>query len=640
MDLFNLSEVLLGRVFIIPDYQREYSWGESQLEAFYKDLSSCPSTTEHLMGSLLTVEYKEVPDTHKSHLPDLENRQIFGLDNTPTTLHEVIDGQQRLTTIMICLAAIGQSLKGHKNQDLTLDSQRDIQRFIRPNFFSDAARKKYAPYSRLIPTMDSKKQFDTILIGDESRLSLVSFKDRKSNKLMLEAHKYFLQVLKNPESALAFYRKIMGNAKFWMHTLSSSAEANIIFECQNNRGIPLTELDKVKNNLIYQVIKSEDTESNKEAVLAKINQTWSSIFKALALRNIESRSDEEKILKDAMIILFGVDKPTLSNLNNELERLRKANKSRSIVDSIGDFVDQLKDIALAYARIISPELSDGNYVHFLNELNFVVEHLNNFRPVLVALLVKKDCLKIEPNQPNPVDSAFQLARDAGFWAYCVVRRQTNFHVKDLGRVANEFYRTTDYKKVTNGLKNFISDATDHHQFNAGLQNFSQAAKPIIYAFEIKNIKNSSEKKEYLAKMELYFGCRELEAVYSLEQLVELAQRATPAKIKPASTGKPASKSRTLNKKIKDVRGVAEGLTSQPTNFYPKEYKNSICVKKCKEYFGLCNSNKEVMVMEVYNKYYAELVEAAKEYFRYPAYFEKDIDLVYHNIDLADPGDLG
>lgn len=111
MDLFNLSEVLLGRVFIIPDYQREYSWGESQLEAFYKDLSSCPSATEHLMGSLLTVEYEEVLDTHKSHLPDLENRQIFGLDNTPTTLHEVIDGQQRLTTIMICLAAIGQSLK-------------------------------------------------------------------------------------------------------------------------------------------------------------------------------------------------------------------------------------------------------------------------------------------------------------------------------------------------------------------------------------------------------------------------------------------------------------------------------------------------------------------------------------------------
>lgn len=108
MDLFKLSEVLLGRVFIIPDYQREYSWEKSQLEAFYNDLSSCSST--HLMGSLLTVEYKEAPDTHKSHLPNLENKQIFGLDNTPTTLHEVIDGQQRLTTIMICLAAIGQSL--------------------------------------------------------------------------------------------------------------------------------------------------------------------------------------------------------------------------------------------------------------------------------------------------------------------------------------------------------------------------------------------------------------------------------------------------------------------------------------------------------------------------------------------------
>lgn len=127
------------------------------------------------------------------------------------------------------------------------------------------------------------------------------------------------------------------------------------------------------------------------------------------------------------------------------------------MDVIGDFVGQLKNIALAYTKVISPKPDDGHYALYLNELNFVVDRLNNFRPVLVALLAKKDCLKIEPNQPNPVDSAFQLARDAGFWAYCVARRQTNY-VKNLGKVASEFYKTAKYEGITNGLNRFISDA--------------------------------------------------------------------------------------------------------------------------------------------------------------------------------------
>ena len=612
MDLFKLSEVLLGRVFIIPDYQREYSWEKSQLEAFYNDLSSCSST--HLMGSLLTVEYKEAPDTHKSHLPNLENKQIFGLDNTPTTLHEVIDGQQRLTTIMICLAAIGQSLKSHKNQDLTRDSQSDIRRFIRPNFFNDSAQENYAEYSRLIPAMDSKKQFDAILMentkenSDSSKvifnLKDISFDDRKSNKLMLYAYKYFLKELQDPDDALIFYRKIMGCAKFWMHTLSSSAEANIIFECQNNRGIPLTELDKVKNNLIYRVIKSKDTESNKDAVLAKINETWSSIFRTLASRNIDDRSDEEKILKDAMLILFSEDKPTLPNLTKALESLVETNKSHSIVDVIGDFVGQLKEIALAYTKIRSPKPEDGYYVLYLNELNFVVEHLNNFRPVLVALLAKKDCLKIEPNQPNPVDSVFQLARDAGFWAYCVVKRQTNYGVKELGKIASQFYSTTNYESITNRLNLFISAATGH-SFRVNEQNFSQLTKPLVYVFEGKNINNDSAKKEYLAQMNLYFGPK-LKEVYLLDALVDLVQKTTR---------------RTSQQRI---RGIAEGLHSQPTNFYPEKYKNSICRKKCEEYFSMCNEGKGGgTVAEVYGAYYFELVEATKEYFRYQKYFGDD-----------------
>lgn len=94
------------------------------------------------MGSLLTAIYSEIPKTHKENLPALDNGTLPGSDNKPYLLHEVIDGQQRLTTVVICLAAIRTSLRRHANQELVSDSLQDIEKFIRPRFFVDAGHEK------------------------------------------------------------------------------------------------------------------------------------------------------------------------------------------------------------------------------------------------------------------------------------------------------------------------------------------------------------------------------------------------------------------------------------------------------------------------------------------------------------------
>lgn len=94
---------------------------------------------------------------------------------------------------------------------------------------------------------------------------------------MNKAFEFFYDGLSSADAAEEFYIKLTTRVKFWFQDLVSAEQANIIFECQNNRGTPLTNLDKVKNNLIYRLSLVRNC-PEKDQVLESVNQVWSSIF--------------------------------------------------------------------------------------------------------------------------------------------------------------------------------------------------------------------------------------------------------------------------------------------------------------------------------------------------------------------------
>ncbi len=120
LDFFKIVE---GKIFIIPDYQREYSWDKPQWEAFFKDISQIKDQ-QHLMGSILTSKYKkELPLKERERFPcyDEKTECVEFIEDDGTALHfyELIDGQQRLTTMLICLSAIKCRLLADENQKYT-----------------------------------------------------------------------------------------------------------------------------------------------------------------------------------------------------------------------------------------------------------------------------------------------------------------------------------------------------------------------------------------------------------------------------------------------------------------------------------------------------------------------------------------
>ena len=81
-NLQTLSSIFNEKLFRIPDYQRGYSWENEHIEDFWRDLNNLDSKRVHYTG-MITVEYKKEND-----------------------FYHVIDGQQRLTTIMILLKVL------------------------------------------------------------------------------------------------------------------------------------------------------------------------------------------------------------------------------------------------------------------------------------------------------------------------------------------------------------------------------------------------------------------------------------------------------------------------------------------------------------------------------------------------------
>ena len=111
----SLQELFNNRVFRVPDYQRGYAWEKQQVKEFLDDLELLLSSARrHYTGTI--VLYQPTPATEK---PDNEGKRYVEMD--------VVDGQQRLTTILLLLNEISSALSVYEGSSV-------LARGIRKNY--------------------------------------------------------------------------------------------------------------------------------------------------------------------------------------------------------------------------------------------------------------------------------------------------------------------------------------------------------------------------------------------------------------------------------------------------------------------------------------------------------------------------
>ncbi|MCQ2244274.1 MAG: DUF262 domain-containing HNH endonuclease family protein [Bacteroidaceae bacterium] len=366
-----------GRFYYsIPKYQREYTWSYREWEALYDDISE--NNPEYFIGSIICIP-----------LGDAINPYM-----------EVIDGQQRLTTISLFLAALYKRLSELKeyldedDEDIIPAMRKALKSNISPNEM------------KLVPQVQNHNQDDYNFIMSNLGLkkSVSSKHAYFSVRKVSRCYQHFLSLMDKemegmtPEEKVTFllnkYDKLK-QAMLVKMEVSSHSDAYVLFESLNNRGTPLTAIDLMKNLIMAKAesngLTTDDCFNRWQQLLAYLSDDYGTqerffrqYYNAFKHRlNDPFRSDSDR-KKDPLGVVA-----TKSNLLNIFEKL--------ISKDLNLFLEDILDCGKYYSWLILQD-SDNAYSKNLEDLDHIQGAPSYL--LLLYLLKNKDALQITNEMIN------------------------------------------------------------------------------------------------------------------------------------------------------------------------------------------------------------------------------------------------
>ena len=219
-------------IFEIPKYQREYTWGTREWEALFDDLVE--NDYGYFLGSIICISTSTDPI------------------NAPK--FEVVDGQQRLTTLSLFLAALYTKLVSIK-EELDEDQQSDILQLKRK-----LVLKKTQSDIRVVPQIQGYNRDDYLgLLASIDIIPKRPMPNYAGLRRIVKAYNYFLKrinaVFEENHSISSMFQILdkVNSAIIVMIVVSNHSDAYTLFESLNNRGTPLTAVDLIKNLLLARL---------------------------------------------------------------------------------------------------------------------------------------------------------------------------------------------------------------------------------------------------------------------------------------------------------------------------------------------------------------------------------------------------
>jgi len=279
--LSTLSKLFTEKLFRIPDYQRGYSWTKRQLKDFWTDLEQLAKDQRHYTG-VLTLE----PVKNKIwERWDDDRWLIEGKNFKP---YFVVDGQQRLTTIIILIQCILEKTK--TEEKLNFNSKSEIQhKFV---FVQKTAHHgSYVfGYARDNPSYECLK---TQILGKTST-KYSAGESTIYTKNLLTAKDFFANCIKQLDHLALenLFTKLTQRLLFNVFYIDDEVDVHVAFETMNNRGLQLSNLELLKNRLIYLTTRLGESASNVDTVRKTINDSWKSVYYYLGKNSGISLNDE------------------------------------------------------------------------------------------------------------------------------------------------------------------------------------------------------------------------------------------------------------------------------------------------------------------------------------------------------------
>lgn len=350
-----------GVSYQIPKYQREYVWGKWNWEAFFDDIYE--SSGGHFLGSIICINTQK--DSHK-----------------PAEL-ELVDGQQRMTTITLFYLSI------YKYLSEKLSDPNDMNARLELLSLRNRVMLKDSNEIRLTPSYTNSNLEDYRWIFAQEIKEIKAIKKPKflGNRQIARAFNYFYQRLNEvneDNTPVHSYQSVtellkkLNSATLVKIDVVSHADAFTLFETLNNRGVPLSAIDLIKNKLLGHLEKVD-----KNTSIDANFERWNQITKNLS----DDYNVQERFLRQ-FYNAFKWDKAI------EVERITKALRSNLIRiyeelinrDVHGIF-DRLEAASEIYSKNIQYEIEEHpkELVHALRNL----ENVNGADGYMFLLAISK-----------------------------------------------------------------------------------------------------------------------------------------------------------------------------------------------------------------------------------------------------------
>lgn len=390
--------------YSIPKYQREYTWSYREWEALYDDISE--NNPEYFIGSIICIP-----------LGDAINPYM-----------EVIDGQQRLTTISLFLSAIYNRLKQCK--DYLEEDDEDVLPSLRKSLKSTISPNEM----KLVPQVQNHNQDDYNFIMTE--LGLKKSASTKHSyfgvRKVSRCYSHFLYLMDKEMEGMEPNEKVvfllgkldkLKQAMLVKMEVSTHSDAYVLFESLNNRGTPLTAIDLMKNLIMAKAennkLTTDDCFNQWQQLLTYLSDDYSSqerffrqyynAFKHSL--NDPFRSDNDR-KKDPLGVVA-----TKSNLLNIFEKL--------ISKDLPMFLEDILKCGKYYSMLILQDQDDNAFKKNLEDL----EHIQGAPSYLLLMYLLKYQTVLQLSDAN-INKVIELLNK-----YFVRRNLTDYPgTRDLTRI--------------------------------------------------------------------------------------------------------------------------------------------------------------------------------------------------------------
>lgn len=325
--------------FRIPDFQRDFVWSHKEIECLFADFRE--DTDDFKISDRVLSGY-------------LLGNIVLIRDENDTSKFDVIDGQQRLTTLTLIFHALGKLFKKLSNDT---NNPSWINRLANTYKYYMIVDKDYAfmdykiSYSQDLDFSDTYKE----IINPQSGLTQVveSKCSNSIHEVYCTIEEELDKISQNNDDLIYFFEYLTDKVKLIVTTAPSIESAFQLFEILNNRGKSLEPMDLLKNHLL-KVLHNRKAAQN---TIYQFVDEWNQFIMNLKLPDSKKNIDKSTFVRHFILGTRGVkiEKKKLFEYYRQISGTRDANVLK--------LVNGLQNVSNIYASIEANALKNN----FLND---------------------------------------------------------------------------------------------------------------------------------------------------------------------------------------------------------------------------------------------------------------------------------